>query len=227
MIASPIVFTDHAEQYRRVIHALGGESIHESPGWSHYELASGRIGLHSPSDDSPAGTVRFVIEVDDVPAWNEQFGGMMTTEAHGLDSRFTTFDGVQLGAAEIADAPAGVSGMVTIMPIWVTPDVQQASELLIEMGFKPRINSDNGVWADFLADAGGAAVHRGERGGVTLAFEYDGNVEDLLPALEGAGADPLLIDEAYGRSLQFADPNGGDRIWINEKQTDLYGYSAH
>ena len=50
--------------------------------------------------------------------------------------------------------------------------------------------------------------------------------EDSLDwALDAAGIESALIDETYSRTLQVADPDGVKEIWINERQTDLYGYT--
>ncbi len=35
-----------------------------------------------------------------------------------------------------------------------------------------------------------------------------------------------LFDATYGRTLLVDRPGGGEPIWINERQTDLYGYST-
>ena len=61
--------------------------------------------------------------------------------------------------------------------------------------------------------------------GAELAFEWSGNVEEAKALLDAAGVKSALIDESCSRTLQIADPDGVKEIWINEKQTDLYGYT--
>ncbi len=120
-----------------------------------------------------------------------------------------------------------------MLPIWVTDQVHAARDVLLGIGAVARIAADSGVWSDFSFDGGGlAAVHRAEQGAepaadVELAFEYDGDVEELVPVLQAAGVAAMLIDETYSRTLQLADPDrDGSAIWINQRQADLYGYSS-
>ena len=67
------------------------------------------------------------------------------------------------------------------------------------------------------------AVHRGEAE-VVLSFEWDGDVDRLSEVLKSRGFVSRVIDEAYGRSLRIDDPDGGVELWVNERQSDLYGY---
>lgn len=68
-------------------------------------------------------------------------------------------------------------------------------------------------------------MHAGRGTDVVLGFEYAHEFEPLIRPLTDAGFDPRVIDENYGRSLQVLDPDGDERLWINERQRDLYGYS--
>lgn len=57
-----------------------------------------------------------------------------------------------------------------------------------------------------------------------LSFEYDGPITDLEQAMTDQGVKVRVIDESYGRTLRFDDPDGGEEIWVSERQRDLYGY---
>ena len=76
---------------------------------------------------------------------------------------------------------------------------------------------------DFTLTDGLMAVHRGEAE-VVLSFEWDGDVDRLSEVLKSRGFVSRVIDEAYGRSLRIDDPDGGVELWVNERQSDLYGY---
>ena len=52
----------------------------------------------------------------------------------------------------------------------------------------------------------------------------DGDVDRLSEVLKSRGFVSRVIDEAYGRSLRIDDPDGGVELWVNERQSDLYGY---
>ncbi len=58
-----------------------------------------------------------------------------------------------------------------------------------------------------------------------LSFEYDGELETLQGRLTAWDIDAKIIDENLGRSLRLPNPDGGEEIWINQKQTDLHGYT--
>lgn len=114
---------------------------------------------------------------------------------------------------------------LSVLPIWYGPDIGLIRGVLEGLGARPRIVGDAGTWTDLTFEGGGlSAVHAAEQPGVELSFEWDGDVEEAQQLLEAVGIDCLLIDETYSRTLQIADPDGGKRVWINERQTDLYGY---
>ena len=53
------------------------------------------------------------------------------------------------------------------------------------------------------------------------------DVTALIEPLQAAGFRATLIDETYGRTLRVENPDDASveaEIWINETQTDLYGY---
>lgn len=232
----PIRFTANVPAWRTILEALGGTCISEHPGWLVYQLGGGMVALHAGSADQPPGSTTLAIEtptdlatmVDEVAAQ----GLPITLEDsdHGPAGRLRAADGVSLwiDSATTVETGAGEAARreLKVLPIWHGPDTRPLRETLEGLGARTRVVGDAGNWADFSFAGGGlAAVHVAEWSGVELGFEWDGDVEEARRLLETVGVDCLLIDETYGRTLQFTDPDGGDRVWINEKQADLYGYT--
>lgn len=228
----PIRFTSDIPAWQRILEALGATLISDHPGWLVYQLGGGRVALHDDSADQPAGRTVFAVEnpaplaeaVDAAAA-----RGVPVTLAdsdHGPAGHIHAPDGTFMWL----DQPTPGGGAATrpelsVLPIWYGPDPQLIRGVLEGLGASARLVGDNGTWSDFTWAGGGlAASHAADSPGVELSFEWDGDVEDALALLREAGAEALLLDETYGRTVRFADPDGGAEIWINERQTDLYGY---
>ena len=225
----PILYTEHHEQWLKIMKAMGGEALVDQDGWALVQLDHGRIAFHSPMPDYPAGQVDLCLEVEDLDEWAETCGTTVEDQRFGRAAKISTDDGMTLAAHAPSAGASQEDGPLSVMPIWVTPDVEQARKTLKAAGLRERIASDSGTWVDFHADSGLVAIHGASedtRANTVLGLEYDGDVDDLVTPLKEVGADPVLIDETFGRTLQFADPDGGERIWINQTQTDLYGYST-
>ena len=100
--------------------------------------------------------------------------------------------------------------------------------MLAGQGLQRRLTSDSGDWADLVGD-GIVGVHIGQEESTVMAFEAT-DVEALEQPLTDAGFRVALVDEAYGRTLRVEhpdDPRQEAEIWINETQTDFYGYRRH
>ncbi|QFG69833.1 hypothetical protein [Ornithinimicrobium pratense] len=236
----PIRFTADLPGWQRILQTLGGTLISEHPGWLVYQLGGGRVALHAAHPDQPAGTTTIAIET---PVELEQ--AVAEAAAHGVPVTLEDSDHGPAGHVRAADgtflwldAPTPVAVEATrgggeatrpelsVLPIWYAVDTAMPRAVLEGLGARPRIVGDAGTWADFTFDGRGlAAVHGADESGTELSFEWAGVVEDAQALLTAAGIDCLLIDETYSRTLQVADPDGGKRIWINERQTDLYGYT--
>ena len=121
---------------------------------------------------------------------------------------------------------------VEIRPLRFTDRVAEMRGFLEKLGLKTRIESERGGWADLVAGAGMVALHDaagsatgGRPGETRLSFEAD-ELGALAERLERAGfAEPAIWDEAYGRVLSV--DVAGERIWVDERATDLYGYRSH
>lgn len=236
--ARPIRFTADLAAHRRYLDALGATRVTTAPGWEVFAVGSGRLALHAASEQQPSGDTILAWEVPDLDAWAERaraagvpFEIGMTD--HGIAATVTAPDGTTFTVDPAAEPeqPAPVDSAFAVLPIWYTSadDVDAARTVVAGLGAVQRVTADSDVWTDFTCPGGGlAAVHAtdGERG-VELAFEFDGDVETLIPRLTAAGTEPLLIDETYSRTLQLPDPDRpGSMLWINEKQHDLYGYRS-
>lgn len=221
MIIRPIVFTDASDRWLTILEALGGTARVREPGWMVIDLGGGRVALHASDRDRPAGRCFLGFEVapfEEVPS------RARLRREDGPDGPSLRADVPSLApfSIDLTDGTRSPSGAVQVAPLAITPDVLRAAAALAELGLSRRLTSDSGGWAD-LADDGIVGVHRGDALGAVIGFEAK-NLDELMAPLEMAGANPRIIDESYGRTLQFDDPDGGAAIWINETQTDLYGY---
>ncbi len=125
---------------------------------------------------------------------------------------------------QIPDLGVGVAApYVSVLPLWMTPRVDAAAEILTRLGLRPRLRADSGEWADFSGTQGLAAVHRDESPDVVLAFEAV-DLDRLADRLHRADLRADIVDENYGRSLRIDDPDGGVEIMVNERMRDIYGY---
>jgi hypothetical protein len=121
---------------------------------------------------------------------------------------------------------------IVVRPVRFTDNIEPMRAFLELVGLRPRIESVGGGWIDLVADGGMVALHSaagsdsgGVQGQTRLSFEAD-DLDALAHALTDAAVpDVTVYDEAYGRVLTFTDPLG-DRIAIDERMTDLYGYRA-
>lgn len=235
--ARPIRFTDDLGAHRRYLEALGATRVTTAPGWEVYALGSGRLALHAASAEQPAGDA-LGWETADLHAWAEQAraAGLafeVGETDHGVAATVTAPDGTTFTVDPAAEAeqPAPTDTALSVLPIWYTTReaVEGARQVLRGLGAIQRVTAETDVWTDFRCPAGGlAAVHASDDGpGVELGFEFDGDVETLIPVLAEAGVEAVLIDETYSRTLQLPDPDRpGRMLWVNEKQRDLYGYRS-
>lgn len=236
LVARPIRFTADLGAHRRYLQALGATRVTTAPGWEVFALGSGRVALHAASNDQPSARTILAWEVPDLQAWAAEAKAaglefVIGETNHGIAATVTAPDGTTftVDPAPTAEEPAPSEDSLSVLPIWYTEptDVAAASQVLTGLGAVQRITADNDVWTDFVCPGGGlVAVHAADTGpGVELGFEFDGDVESLIPVLREAGVEPVLIDETYSRTLQIPDPDReGAMLWINEKMQDLYGY---
>ena len=240
IIVRPVQYTSRVAQYRELFGALGlaelppDQAGDATPHWAVFQTGSGRVGLHAvPAGDPLDGQASLGFETDELDAVADRlaascgvrrFGrsGGQAIEAIAPDGLPLVFLAPTAGEAspELAELSA--------LGLWLTADTGAATRVLQELGLDGRVRSETGGWFQASADGGGlAAVHDGsDEPTAELSFEYDGDVYALAERLESAGISCTVVDESYGRTLLVDRPGGGEPIWINERQTDLYGYVA-
>lgn len=236
LTAQPIRFTADLPAWQHLVDTLGGHLLHERPGWLVYALGSGRLALHAASEQQPASVTTLAFStstpIPEAVATAAAAGVPITLRHpdHGEAGVVSAPDGTEL----TVDSPTPVEhpgavrdGRLSVLPIWYGPDTGMIRRVIEGLGARPRLVADDGIWADLTCAGGGlVAVHRADQPGVELAFEWDGDVEDALALLADEGFEAVLIDETYSRTVQVADPDGGPAVWINERQTDHYGYTS-
>lgn len=232
----PIRFTAEIPGWQRILESLGGSLISEHPGWLVYQLGGGRVALHAASEEQPAGTTTLAVEDP-----TELTKAVQAAAARGVPVTLEESDHGPAGVVRAGDgtllwldSPTPVEvgpgtaerPQLSTLQIWYGQDTGLIRGVLEGLGATPRLVGDDGTWIDLTYPGGGlAAAHAADATGTELAFEWDGDVEQAQRLLEAEGIDSMLIDETYSRTLQVADPDGGKRIWINERQADLYGYT--
>jgi hypothetical protein len=234
----PIRFTAEPEVWQRILTTLGGVMIHEAPGWLVYQLGSGRVALHRGEGDEGerAGTTTLCVEtpvpLKEAVRQAQEAGvpvGLEQTN-HGLAGVLRATDGtlVTLDAATPAQQDhSATEPRLAVLPIWYAEDVATPRSVMDGLGAQLHLVGDDETWTELTFPGGGRlGIHRAGSSDIELGFWWDGDIEDALRLLTDAGVEAVLIDETYARTVQFADPDGGKEIWINERQTDLYGYTV-
>lgn len=235
--ARPIRFTDDLPGWQRIVGALGGALVSQAPGWLVYQLGSGRLALHRGGGDEGerAGDTTLCVEtptpLEEAVRGAQQAGVPIELEQtpHGRAGVLRSADGTLVTLDSETPAPDGAAATdprLAVLPIWYAQDVATPRSVVEGLGARATLVGDDGTWTELTFPGGGrVGIHHADSSGVELALRWDGDVEEALALLTDAGVEAVLIDETYGRTVQVADPDGGKEIWVNERQTDLYGYS--
>lgn len=229
ILSRPVQYTSDIDGYRVLLAALGLVLLAERPDWLVFAAGDGRVALHRVEPGDPLdGGAALGFESDDLDAVVAAFGARARRFLAGGDIPAVVVTDDELEIVVTAPTPGGTAGArgVRALGLWVTPDVPRATAVLERLGLRQEIASDSGGWVQLAADAGLAAVHHGDRVGVQLSFGHDGDVDELAGRARAAGVGADVVDESYGRTLLIARPDGGEPVWVNERQTDLYGYTA-
>ena len=215
MIVHPTVTTPHPERWVALTEALGAAVTSA-------DTAGATAG-------SPADALTSAKAQPPARAQTPAHSGLRIADFAG--GRITIQPGETAGIilnleADDAQRNRG-SGDVAVAPVQYTPDVEGAAQSFADQGLRRRLTSDSGKWADLVGD-GIVGVHDG-KGSVVMSFETS-DVTALQDPLARAGFRTTLIDESYGRTLRVEHPDDSSQdaeIWINETQTDTYGYTQH
>ncbi|QSB16821.1 VOC family protein [Natronosporangium hydrolyticum] len=128
---------------------------------------------------------------------------------------------------------------MTPLPVVYVSDMEKSLRFYRCLGLAERTRSRSNAWVELSGPDGQLALHRAEgmsppdppaepaeavaAGRVTLAFVCPGPLEELAQrlALAGFATRRGIADEAFGRSLVVADPDGL-LIQVNEHDEELY-----
>lgn len=115
--------------------------------------------------------------------------------------------------------------MITrVLPYRFSNDPPAMVAFLETLGLAREVSAPDGGFAVLGAASGGIGVHHvsadNAAGETHLVLEVAS--ADDLAGLEGI----VVWDEAWGKQAGITDPLGGG-IWLDEVQTDLYGYVEH
>ena len=239
IISRPVQYTSDVAGYRALFEALGLAEMppdldgDATPDWSVFQCGSGRVGLHAVEPGDPLdGGAALGFETDDLDGAAERLAAVCDVRRFGRSNgravEAIAPDGLHLVLlAPTAGRMAAEVPELASLGLWMTPGTSVAIGVLRALGLTGEVRSDSGQWFQASADGGGlAAVHGAVDAQAELSFEYDGDVEALQRRLADAGVTASLVDESYGRTLLVDRPGGGEPLWVNERQTDLYGYVA-
>lgn len=219
-----ILYAGDTAAWHRVAEALGLEAPYPAaPEWAEFH-GRGSLAIHGEMPDHPAGSVDLHVLVDDLDVAEQalaEFGVSRSTMA-GIGDVLTVSQGIRLTVGE--GSAANRDGALAVQPIWFAPEIETPRRILEALGLRAGIASDAGGWVELEADGGGfVGLHRGDEPRMGLSFAA-ADVDALAERLRGRGIDATIVDEAFSRTVRFPNPDGGDDVWINGPQDDLYGY---
>ncbi len=119
-----------------------------------------------------------------------------------------------------------------VMPLRFSSDPPGMIQFLRTLGLEPSRTTVGLGFGELRAGAGRVMVHRAEgsdtraQPGETQLCLMTDSADDVLELAGAAGFDVTVWDESYGRQAAVAGPYG-EWMWINEEQTDLYGYQGY
>ncbi len=229
MIIRMTCFTAEMERWSALAEALCGIRIVDGDVWRVYALAGGRLALHAvhPGDTlrgtcSIAGDVANLQEFMDVVHPRE--GQLELVESEHGPSIVATSPALPDFLIDLREGEVVHSGKTQVAPLFFSPDVMAGARFLVSLGLSVRLSSEAHTYVDFVDD-GVVAIHIGDPT-CGYGFEHP-DVVELVDPLTEAGFRVTLIDESYGRTLRVENPDDPAieaEIWINQTQTDLYGY---
>ncbi len=225
-VVQQIVYTSAPERWWALAEVLGFSATGEpSPDWGEFD-GDGILAVHHAVDGHPAGTCDLHLLVDDLDAAADAVSGSDPTREYmeGVGDVLTVRGASGMTITVSGGARPMPGGATAVQPIWFQHDVDEARAILEALGLRASITSDRGGWVELASAGGSVGLHSGEPR-IGLSFLASGDLDDLAVRLTDAGFPASVVDEAYARTIRIADPDGGEEIWVNGPQDDLYGYS--
>lgn len=218
-----IVYGCDTAAWHRTAEAMGLVAPYPvTPEWAEFH-GQGSLAIHHEFDAHPAGSVDLHLFVDDLDAAERALAEWRATRERmeGVGELLTIPGNVRVTVSE-GSVPAR-EGALTMQPIWFAPDVERPRRILEALGLRATIAADRGGWVEFESESGSVGLHHADAESIGLSF-LAADIEPLAASLRDAGFDAAIVDEAFGRTIRFPDPDGIDEIWINEPQLDMHGY---
>lgn len=219
-----ILYAHDTAAWHRVAEALGLEAPYPpAPEWAEFH-GRGSLAIHGAMPDHPTGSVDLHLLVDDLEVAERALGEYDVTRStmEGVGEMLTVTQGIRLSVGE--GSAANRDGALAVQPIWFASEIETPRRILEALGLRAGIVADAGGWVELEADGGGRiGLHHGDEPRVGLSFSA-ADVDALAERLRGRGIDAAVVDEAFSRTVRFPNPDGGDDVWVNGPQDDLYGY---
>ncbi|GGF36409.1 hypothetical protein GCM10010922_09480 [Microbacterium sorbitolivorans] len=215
-----IVYARDTAAWHRMAEAMGLVAPYPAtPEWAEFH-GQGSLAIHHATDAHPAGSVDLhllVDSLDDAESALADWG--VTRELMEGVGDLLKVPGITIAEGSV---PAR-EGALAMQPIWFAPDIDRPRRILEALGLRASIAADRGGWVDFASNSGSVGLHHADAESVGPSFVAL-ELEHLAASLRDAGFDAAIIDEAYGRTVRFPDPDGIGEVWINEPQLDMHGY---
>lgn len=250
----PIHFTSGPDAVIARLMALGLSKVFDVAN-GHWQVfsapAGGRIGVHPVETGNPLdGTSRLGFEVPNI----ESFQAITTKFAtqidpatgitanivettHGTALRITTKNSGKFLIDICPDdaVKAELRPGVEVSQMWFTPNTAEARQVIDLVGAAELVTTKGVGWLDTRSNGGGRTqIHYANSLHVSAGFMSAIPLEQLKVMVDAAGDNADIVDEAWGRYLAFAPATNtetlagldGELTWVNEEQTDYYGYQV-
>lgn len=221
-----ILYADDTAAWHGLVQVLGFDAPHPpTPEWAAFH-GRGSFAVHAASEALPAGRVDLQVMVDDLDVAERALADFEVSRETmaGVGEILFVSCGITVGVSE--GSVAVREGAPLVQPIWFATDLDEPRRILEALGLRAFISADGGGWTEMVSDAGNVGLHLADSPTVGLSFVAD-DLHAIAERLRAAGYDATIVDEAFGRTVRLPSPEegeGGDEVWINEPQRDLYGY---
>lgn len=108
------------------------------------------------------------------------------------------------------------------MPIRYVRDAAASRRFYETLGLEVEVTNRPGSWVELRGEGTVLALHQGGQG-TELTFASGEPLEAVAERLRAAGydPDPVIVDEAFGRTVTVRDPDG-HKVCVAEHDRELY-----